>query len=135
MTRRTILHVEDEADDRLIVKDAFARTAPQVDLVASIDGEAAIAWLTENTPDLVLLDLKLPRKSGFEVLQWVRSRPALQDVPVVIFTSSQEQKDVERATALGANSYVVKSVDLKRLREVLRGIAELAALRPPHSPR
>jgi CheY-like chemotaxis protein len=133
-----VLHVEDEPSDRLIVSLAFQKAAPHVSLHAVVNGEEAIAYLSGQgiyadrerhpMPRVVLLDLKLPRKSGFEVLEWIRSRPELKTLPVLMLTSSQEPADLDRASALGANSYLVKSVDLKEMREIVKGVGEYATL-------
>ena len=78
--------------------------------------------ITHPLSSLVLLDLKLPRKSGHEVLEWLRAQPALNRMPVVVLTSSKESRDVNRAYDLGANSYLVKPVafaDLLRMAQTL----------------
>jgi CheY-like chemotaxis protein len=85
------------------------------------DGEEAIAYLIGEgkyanrdefpLPVLVLLDLKLPRRDGFEVLSWIRRQPGLRSLPVVVLTSSNEMRDVNRAYQLGANSFFVKELD------------------------
>jgi CheY-like chemotaxis protein len=79
-------------------------------------------------PLLVLLDIKLPRKSGIEVLEWIRKDSNLKSLPVIMLTSSSESNDLDRAYALGANSYLVKTVELPAMREIVRGIGEYAAL-------
>lgn len=91
------------------------------------DGEAAIAYLSGATPyenrpipEVVLLDLKLPRKSGHEVLQWIRQQARFRFLPVVVLSSSRERTDVERAYALGANSYLVKSPSFEALIEMVQ---------------
>jgi CheY-like chemotaxis protein len=122
----------------MIVSAAFKKTAPNILLKAVSDGEQAISYLSGQgaygnrelnpLPLLVLLDIKLPRKSGLEVLEWIRSRPELKNVPVIMLTSSNESNDLDRAYALGANSYLVKTVDLLTMREIVRGIGEYAAL-------
>lgn len=142
MTRSTLLHVEDETTDRMIVSVAFRKTAPDVDLKAVADGDEAVSYLSGKgvyedrvlypIPRLVLLDLKLPKKSGLEVLEWIRSRPGLEDLPVIMLTSSGESTDLERAHALGVNMYLVKPVGLAVLRELAGGIGEYAALIGTH---
>lgn len=133
-----VLHVEDEPSDRLIVSLAFQKAAPNVKLHAVVNGDEAINYLAGQgiyanrelhpMPVLVLLDLKLPRKSGLEVLEWIRKQPNLVGLPVFMLTSSQESTDLDRAYALGANSYLVKSVDLTEMRRLVKGIGEYAAL-------
>lgn len=115
-----ILLVEDNPDDVLLIQRAFqhARIANPLQIVS--DGEAAIAYLSGKTdladrlrhplPALILLDLKLPRVSGLEVLEWMRKREGLKRLPVVVLTSSNQISDVNRAYDLGANSYLVKPV-------------------------
>ncbi len=122
-----LLLVEDDDNDVLLIKRAFkkAKMANPVDVVS--DGEAAIAYLSRIAPyedrpipELVLLDLKLPRKSGHEVLQWIREQPRFRFLPVVVLSSSREREDVERAYALGANSYLVKPPSFEALIEMVQ---------------
>ena len=118
-----ILLVEDNYNDVLLIQRAFnkAGIAPPMSIVS--DGDEAIAYLSQerqyaNTekfpvPVLILLDLKLPRRSGLEVLAWLRQQPKLKRLPVVVLTSSQENSDLAQAYDLGANSYLVKPVDFR----------------------
>ena len=134
----TVLHVEDEPEDRIFVADAFKRVAPALALRSVQDGEQAVAYLSgvgpfadrtaHPTPDLVLLDLKLPRRSGFEVLDWIRRSSDCPQLPVFVLTSSSEPRDIEQAYALGATSYLVKSLDLKSTRELVRALGAYAGL-------
>lgn len=113
-----ILLVEDNPDDVLLVQRALRRTQANLALQVVGDGERAIAYLAGHGdyadrdrypfPFLLLLDLKLPRQSGFEVLTWLRQQPGLCRLPVAVLTSSREESDVRRAYDLGANSYLVK---------------------------
>ena len=136
--RLTVLLVEDDPDDRLLAGHAFERSAPAILLKTSVDGEDAVAYLSGDglyarradhpLPNLVLLDLKLPRKSGFEVLQWIRSEPGLKELPVFVLSSSQERGDIELAYASGANSYLVKQADIRAFRGIIRGIEAYLSL-------
>lgn len=126
--RPAILHVEDDSADRLLIAAAFARMRPPVSVESVVDGQEAIDRLSSPPqPRLVLLDLKMPRRSGFEVLQWIRSQPALRSLPVFILTSSEEPADIDRAYALGANAYLVKDVDIQVQRSIVRGVCTYLA--------
>ena len=125
----SILHVEDDASDRLLFAAAFKRMKLPVTVESAGDGQEAIERLSSGpAPRLVLLDLKMPRRSGFEVLEWIRSRPGLEDLPVFILTSSEQPDDVQRAYTLGANAYLVKDVDVQVQRSLVRGIGSYLAL-------
>ena len=123
----TILVVEDDPDDRDLLARAFRKAGVTMALRFAVDGdeavtclEGAVGDLPEACPAVILLDLKLPRRSGFEVLEWIKSHPILRRVPVIILTSSRESVDLRRAYDLGANSYLVKparSEDLLRMVE------------------
>ena len=129
LTEQPILIVEDNPDDRILLQRAFrrARLANPVHMVT--DGEEAVAYLlgegrfadreANPFPVLVLLDLKLPRRSGLEVLRWMREHPTLRRLPVVVLTSSKEQSDINVAYDLGANSYLTKPVEFDALIELV----------------
>lgn len=111
-----VLLVEDDPDDVFFVTEAFKISAPSITVRVARDGEEAISYLLgeearADRPALVLLDLKLPRKSGLEVLQSFRRDPGAAPVPVIVLTSSQSDADIRRAYELGANSYLVKPLD------------------------
>jgi DNA-binding response OmpR family regulator len=111
----SMLIVEDDPDDLALLKRAFSKAAVEASYQVAVDGDAAISALEEAVSEgsglkVVLLDLKLPRRSGFEVLQWMRSHLLLRRTPVVILTSSDTNSDLSRAYDLGANSYLVKPV-------------------------
>jgi CheY-like chemotaxis protein len=127
-----ILLVEDSEDDQLLIRRAFAKAKLSNPLHVVDDGDKAVAYLAGEgayadraahpLPTLLLLDLKLPRRSGHEVLAWLRADPALRRLPVVILTSSAESADVKRAYDLGANSYLVKPVEFEGLLEMVRNL-------------
>jgi CheY-like chemotaxis protein len=129
---RTALLVEDEPDDVLLARRAWAIGEIPASLQVVQDGDAALDYLagvgpyedrcTYPSPQYVLLDLKLPRRSGLEVLQWARAQPALRRLPVVMLTSSYQPQDIDRAYALGANSYLVKPVGFQELLDLLRNV-------------
>jgi two-component system response regulator len=121
-----ILLVEDNPDDIKLTQRAFGKCAfcrDTCQLVVVKNGAEAIEYLnTSVLPKLILLDLKLPKMSGFEVLDYIRSNERTRLIPVIILTSSREEKDVKKAYCLGANSYIRKPVDFNRFYEVTQEI-------------
>jgi CheY-like chemotaxis protein len=133
MTRLpTILLAEDDPDDVFLLQRALRRVVDHGSLQVVEDGEAAMAYLAGlmpygdrdqfPLPVLLLLDLKLPRRTGHEVLAWLRQEPELRRLPVVMLTSSREIEDVNRAYDLGVNSYLVKPVGPDALVDLLRAL-------------
>jgi two-component system response regulator len=128
----TILQVEDEENDVFFLKIAFKAAEVTNPLHVARDGQEAIDYLSGNgeyanreqfpLPGLMLLDLKLPRVMGWEVLKWTRARPELQGLVVVILTSSQLEYDIKLTYELGANSYLVKPSSTLELRKIAVGI-------------
>jgi len=115
----TVLYAEDEEDDIIFMKKALRAVAPEVDLVAARDGQHAVDYLsTHPPPDWVILDLKMPRRSGLEVLEWIRKESRFRDLKVTVFSSSPEQSDVERVRQLGIEEYIVKPISFAELQAV-----------------
>lgn len=118
MSSHTILLVEDNEDDVFLMKRALRVAGIANPLQIVEDGQAAIDYLAgagvyadrtlHPLPMIVFLDLKLPYKSGHDVLQWIRGQPHLEMLVVIVLTSSSEKVDLERAYKFGANSFVVK---------------------------
>lgn len=122
MTDTFIALVEDSADDEALTMRALKKHGLANEIVVLRDGAEALAFLLapEHTlPHLVLLDLNLPRVSGLDVLQRLRSEPRTQLLPVVILTSSNEERDLIDGYRLGANSYVRKPVDFVQFSEAV----------------
>ena len=118
-----ILLVEDNEDDIELTKRAFARVNLKNDVVVVKDGEQALAFLASRDqalPEIVLLDLKLPKIDGLEVLQEIRRNERTRMLPVIVLTSSAEQRDIVESYRLGANSYVRKPVDFAEFVEATR---------------
>ncbi|MBW4507761.1 MAG: response regulator [Scytonematopsis contorta HA4267-MV1] len=132
-TVHTILLVEDDPNEIFLTQRAFRKANINVSLQVIYDGDSAIAYLagTEKyadrslypLPNLILLDLKLPCRSGHEILAWLRQHPQLKILPVVIFTSSREPGDVNLAYELGANSYLVKPSGLRALSKMVETLS------------
>jgi len=123
--RRLILYVEDDLDHAELVMRGFARMDASTTVVHLTDGEAAIEYLERATdlPDLVLLDLRLPKRDGIEVLARIRSASALTALPVVILTTSNTKSDITRAYEHRVNSYVVKPTDFSALTRAVHDLS------------
>ena len=132
VTNQPILLVEDEENDVMLLQRAFRRAGMVNPLQVVRHGDDAVAYL-EGTgeyadrakhplPLLVLLDLKLPRRTGLEVLEWVKGQTGVKKIPIVVLTSSKNDSDVDRAYELGANSYLVKPVSFETLLELVKSL-------------
>ncbi len=122
-----ILLVEDNEDDAVIIQEVFAdmRLATLINVVR--DGEEALAYLRRKgkykvvrMPDIVLLDINMPKKNGFEVLEAMKKDPRLQSLPVIMLTTSHREEDVVRSYAKGACSYIHKLVDLDQFKHLIK---------------
>lgn len=130
MNDTCILLVEDEENDIVLLKLSFQEAGIALPLRVVTDGQMAIDYLSGAQgfadrkefplPCLVLLDLKLPRQSGFEVLKWIREQPALKCLVVIVLSSAEHEQDVQQAYELGANSYVVKPMNVAQRDETIR---------------
>ena len=128
-----ILMADDEESDALLVKLALEESGLPNPLTVVKDGREAVRYLDGQPPyanrvefplpGLLLLDLKMPRMDGFDVLSWIKSQPKLQGVPVVVFTSSWQEYDRAKASQLGAREYVVKPSGFHELVQVLRDLS------------
>lgn len=134
LAREPILLVEDDPTDVLMIRRALSKAGVANPVHVVSDGDAAVAYLSGAEPYadrarypfplLAILDLKLPRRSGHEVLAWLRAEPVLRRLPVVILTSSRASIDLERAYDLGANSYLVKPVDSAALVDMMAAVRQ-----------
>lgn len=137
-----ILVAEDDANDRVLLTHALTRDSLPVRIAMVRDGEEAIEYLQGEgrfadrvqhpMPDLLLLDLKMPRLNGLEVLRWLRSNETCASLPVIMFSGSGLEKDVQEAYRLGANTYFQKRGDPRALVALLRLVVQywLASMRP-----
>lgn len=139
-----LLLVEDNAGDVRLTREAFKDAKVHLDLHVVSDGVEAMEFLHRRgsyaespRPDLILLDLNLPRKDGREVLTEIKTDPSLKTIPVVVFTTSGSDVDIERSYQLNANCYVSKPVDLEQFLSVVRSIDDFwfSAVRFPKEKR
>ena len=130
LTRKTILLVEDNRDDEELTLRALRKSNIMNEVVVARDGEEAIEYLFGNSnfsarddfeflPAVVLLDLKLPKVNGLEILRMIRTAPRTRRLPVVVLTSSKEERDLRDVYDLGANSYIYKPVDFEKFTEAI----------------
>lgn len=117
-----ILLVEDNPDDVELTLDAFRDNHLVNRIIVARDGEEALEVLEKEKVDMILLDLKLPKIGGVEILRRVKSNSALKRIPVIVLTSSREEKDLVESYQLGVNSYILKPVDFEKFRETVSQI-------------
>ena len=124
-----ILLVEDSPGDIRLTQEAFRDANVHINLHVALDGTQAMAFLKQEgehanvpRPDLILLDLNLPKKDGREVLKEIKESPTLKSIPVVILTTSEAEADVQRSYQLHANCYITKPVGLDGFLKVVNGI-------------
>ncbi len=122
---KLVVAAEDDPDDRLVLKEAFKKNdchAPRF----FEDGEKLMNYLFQKgefenrqRPDLILLDLNMPKKDGREALEEIKANPGLRHIPVVILTTSENKEDIQRCYDLGANSFIVKPSDFKSIVDII----------------
>ncbi|RME73196.1 MAG: response regulator [Verrucomicrobia bacterium] len=130
--QQVILVVEDDPNDIILIERAFRKARVVNPLQFVRDGDQAVDYLDGRPPfedrerhplpTLILLDLKLPRRSGLEVLEWLKAHPELRRIPTLVLTSSRESRDVGRAYDLGANSYLLKPVNPEDLLHIVETV-------------
>ncbi|WP_371802634.1 response regulator [Candidatus Lokiarchaeum ossiferum] len=145
MSSKIILLVEDNPDDILLTKRALSKNSILNEVVVANDGVQALDYLfgrgkwegrdTSLKPEVVLLDLKMPKMGGLEVLKEIRENKLTKRLPVIILTTSKEESDVARGYDLGANSYICKPVDFNQFHEAIKqlGLYWLVLNQSPNS--
>lgn len=141
--KRRILLAEDDEDDYILIRDVLEEIAAAEDLVWVQDGEELLHHLRERLeaeeggelPDLILLDLNMPRKDGRTALSEIKKDPALRSIPVVILTTSDSETDISATYDLGANSYLMKPAGFGEFRDTMRVVIDYwfnTVNLPPH---
>lgn len=127
-----ILLVEDSPSDIALTEEALKESGLDNTLTIVTDGEQAIEYLSKRgkfkdvgSPDLILLDLNMPKKNGHEVLAAMKGNPALEEIPVVVLTVSEAEEDITRALGLKMNYYLNKPVNVQKLAPILTTIVQL----------
>jgi CheY-like chemotaxis protein len=134
----TVLLVEDDLNDIFLVKRAFKMAQLPTPLQVVTDGQEAISYVrgegkyadreTYPLPHLIVMDIKMPRKDGFEVLEWVKSSATLRRIPVVIVSASGNPSDINRSYELGANAYMIKPVNFRAVERLFSSITHYWAV-------
>jgi two-component system, chemotaxis family, response regulator Rcp1 len=125
-TRKRIFLIEDNRGDIRLIQEALKSTATECDVIVARDGVEAMQILQtqDPCPDLILLDLNLPKKDGREVLAEIKADPLLKHIPVVVLTTSRNEEDIAKSYDLHVNCYIAKSRNLPQLFKIIRGIEE-----------
>jgi len=146
MDKKPILYAEDDKDDVYFMERAFKEAGLANELIVVPGGQHVKDYLTGKgkftdreqyrMPGLVLLDLKMPGISGLELLKWIRAQPAVSTIPVVMFSSSNQESDIHSAYAQGANAYLLKPARADKLSDILRRLKDfwLECNQPPPDP-
>jgi CheY-like chemotaxis protein len=129
---RHILIAEDEEADALLFGLAAEKAGCDIEMVVARDGEDVVRRLEEAGPEaggagkslpaLLLLDLKMPRMGGFDVLTWLQARPHYRDIPALVLSSSSHEEDIQKARELGAREFLVKPTDFRDLVRIVRDL-------------
>jgi chemotaxis family two-component system response regulator Rcp1 len=129
--RKTIFLVEDNRGDIRLIQEAFKTSGSDYEIVVARDGMEAMLYLQNLStqpelvsPDLILLDLNLPKKDGREVLAEIKADPTLMHIPVIVLTTSRNEEDIFNSYDLHVNCYIAKSRNLSELFKIVRGIEE-----------
>jgi len=125
--RKTIFLIEDNRGDIRLIQEALKSTAVDCEVVVARDGVEAMNYLQQDQnlrPDLILLDLNLPKKDGREVLAEIKADPKIRHIPVVVLTTSRNEEDITKSYDLHVNCYIAKSRNLPQLFKIIRGIEE-----------
>lgn len=128
--QRIVLMADDDEEDCFLAREAFSESGVKAAFSCVEDGMELMDYLSEHSqpralPDLILLDLNMPRKDGREALLEIKAEPTLQDIPIVILTTSEEQKDKAFTLEAGANSFITKPATFDEWVEIMKALAQL----------
>ena len=118
MSNKTILHIEDNASNRKIVRDLLSRASYR--LIEAIDGELGVVMAVQQLPDLILMDLQMPKMSGLEATRQLRANPKTANIPIIAVTSFALSGDDQKALEAGANAYLAKPYSPRELLGLIR---------------
>lgn len=123
-TKKKILLVEDSSDHAFLIKRAIISEYHDIEIDWAKDGEEAVELIMDNTinPDLIILDIKMPRMNGFDVLKVLKTNQKTKHIPIVILSTSTNKNDIIQAYSLYANSYVTKPIEITEFRSKLKSI-------------
>ena len=137
-----VLHVEDEWDDQFMLQRTLKKESVALDLRVANHGDEAVDYLAGKgkfadraafpLPALILMDIKMPRRSGLEVLRWLRNDPTCKGIPVIMVSSSPLQTDMNRAYELGVNAYLIKPLAYLQVAEMFKSSPDLFLHQPTH---
>lgn len=118
MSKKRILVIEDNLDNMILIADMLK--VLQLEVIEAADGEQGIRAAAAEKPDLILMDLSLPRMDGWEATRVIKSDPALSHIPVIAVTAHAMYDDRERARAAGCDAYITKPINLRELAQIIR---------------
>lgn len=130
--RRAILMADDDPEDCMLATEAFTESGAEADFSFVEDGIMLMEYLAEKSrcgaeklPDLILLDLNMPRKDGREALVEIRSKPSLKHIPIVILTTSAEEKDITFSMKAGANAFITKPATFEQWIDIMKSLSKV----------
>lgn len=120
-----VFFVDDDIDEAYLFAEAVEHAGIQINLVLAQNGKHLAQLLHEQTPQLIVLDINMPHKDGFETLAYLRQNEAWQRIPVVIYSTSKQKRDIDRSYQYGANGYVIKPADFDELVATVKKMCSL----------
>jgi CheY-like chemotaxis protein len=132
---KNIFLADDDADDRMLFEDALKQLPIPTQLTLSNDGLELMSNLETVVPDVIFLDLNMPRKNGFQCLEEIRNTPKLKDIPIVIFSTTANEDAVNKTHQLGANYYICKPHSFELLVKAIETVLTLEMLLKPQPPK